>query len=208
MSVFSHCRQDKWEKHADTDKAIDISEDMSLLTLDTILQCAFSYKSNCQTDGWGNFYGSNHQLTGRISWSISFTPTLIWLFFGGTICFYFCSRNTSCNQIISWHKDFRWGFLLFFSSPLFLVSLVRVEAISCKSWAFSGVPTSSETDEYVKAVYTMTDMINVRLTNFPFHNNLIFKICKGLKYRKASQITHTKTGMIQLWPFKTGSNQV
>lgn len=68
--------------------------------------------------------------------------------------------------------------------------------------------TSSGTDDYVKAVYTMTDMINVRLTNFPFHNNLIFSICKGLKYRKASQITHDKTGMIQLWPFKSGSNNV
>lgn len=51
MSVFSHCRQDKWEKHADTDKAFDIAEDISLLTLDTILQCTCSYKSNCQIDG-------------------------------------------------------------------------------------------------------------------------------------------------------------
>lgn len=54
----------------------------------------------------------------------------------------------------------------------------------------------SETDEYVKAVYQMTDMINVRLTNFPFHNDLIFSLCKGLKYRKARQITHTQTGTI------------
>lgn len=81
---------------------------------------------------------------------------------------------------------------------IFPAALVKVEEISCELKAFPGVLTSSGTDDYVKAVYTMTDMINVRLTNFPFHNNLIFSICQGLKYRKAAQITHTKTGTIQL----------
>lgn len=49
--IFTYCWQDKWEKYADTGESVDISEDMSLLTLDTILRCAFSYKSNCQVDG-------------------------------------------------------------------------------------------------------------------------------------------------------------
>ncbi|XP_075040115.1 cytochrome P450 4B1-like [Mixophyes fleayi] len=42
---------DKWEQLIPNQKSVEISHDCSLMTLDTVMQCAFSYKSNCQTGG-------------------------------------------------------------------------------------------------------------------------------------------------------------
>ncbi|XP_011616494.1 cytochrome P450 4T8 isoform X2 [Takifugu rubripes] len=41
---------DKWESYAKTNKPLEVFEYVSLMTLDTILNCAFSYDSNCQTE--------------------------------------------------------------------------------------------------------------------------------------------------------------
>lgn len=49
--LFSCCCQDKWERYANTDKSFELFEHVSLMTLDSILKCAFSYDSNCQTEG-------------------------------------------------------------------------------------------------------------------------------------------------------------
>uniref|UniRef100_A0A8B9PKI3 CP4B1 protein n=1 Tax=Apteryx owenii TaxID=8824 RepID=A0A8B9PKI3_APTOW len=40
---------DKWEKRNTQRKTMEIFQDMSLMTLDTIMKCAFSYDTNCQT---------------------------------------------------------------------------------------------------------------------------------------------------------------
>lgn len=48
---FCH-EQDKWECHANTDKPFELFEQISLMTLDTIMKCAFSHKSNCQAERW------------------------------------------------------------------------------------------------------------------------------------------------------------
>ncbi|KAL7394038.1 hypothetical protein ABVT39_019743 [Epinephelus coioides] len=47
---------DKWESYANTSKSFELFEHVSLMTLDTILKCAFSYSSNCQTKGGSNAY--------------------------------------------------------------------------------------------------------------------------------------------------------
>lgn len=52
---FSCHWQHKWECYANTDKPFELFEQMSLMTLDTIMKCAFSYKSNCQTKRWDLF---------------------------------------------------------------------------------------------------------------------------------------------------------
>ncbi|XP_075907077.1 cytochrome P450 4B1-like [Nelusetta ayraudi] len=46
----------KWECYANTDKPFELFEALSLMTLDTIMKCAFSYKSNCQTKSETNTY--------------------------------------------------------------------------------------------------------------------------------------------------------
>uniref|UniRef100_A0A8C8RAA6 Cytochrome P450 n=1 Tax=Pelusios castaneus TaxID=367368 RepID=A0A8C8RAA6_9SAUR len=41
---------DKWEQLITQDKSLELFEHVSLMTLDSIMKCAFSYQSNCQTD--------------------------------------------------------------------------------------------------------------------------------------------------------------
>ncbi len=41
----------KWQKHAKNGEPVRVFQDISSMSLDTILQCAFSFKSNCQLDG-------------------------------------------------------------------------------------------------------------------------------------------------------------
>lgn len=46
-SVLSH--QDKWKTYANTNETFELFKDVSLMALDTIMKCAFSQNSNCQT---------------------------------------------------------------------------------------------------------------------------------------------------------------
>ncbi|XP_075615584.1 cytochrome P450 4B1 isoform X2 [Balearica regulorum gibbericeps] len=40
---------DKWEKKNTERKSVELFQDVSLMTLDSIMKCAFSYNTNCQT---------------------------------------------------------------------------------------------------------------------------------------------------------------
>lgn len=42
--------QDKWEHYANTNKSFELFEHVSLMTLDSIMKCAFSHNSYCQTE--------------------------------------------------------------------------------------------------------------------------------------------------------------
>ncbi|XP_034029938.1 cytochrome P450 4B1-like [Thalassophryne amazonica] len=46
----------KWENYAKSQKSFELFEHVSLMTLDSILKCAFSCNSNCQTEGGTNAY--------------------------------------------------------------------------------------------------------------------------------------------------------
>ncbi|XP_040899923.1 cytochrome P450 4B1 [Toxotes jaculatrix] len=56
MSDSAKTMLDKWESYADTNESFELFEHVSLMTLDSILKCAFSYSSNCQTEGGTNAY--------------------------------------------------------------------------------------------------------------------------------------------------------
>ncbi|XP_030250031.1 cytochrome P450 4T8 isoform X1 [Sparus aurata] len=56
MSDSTKTMLDKWESYANTDKSFELFEHVSLMTLDSILKCAFSHNSNCQTEGGTNAY--------------------------------------------------------------------------------------------------------------------------------------------------------
>ncbi|XP_041797693.1 cytochrome P450 4B1 [Chelmon rostratus] len=56
MSDSTKTMLDKWERYANTDKSFELFEHVSLMTLDSILKCAFSHNSNCQTEGGTNAY--------------------------------------------------------------------------------------------------------------------------------------------------------
>uniref|UniRef100_A0A8D3DCN7 Cytochrome P450 4B1-like n=1 Tax=Scophthalmus maximus TaxID=52904 RepID=A0A8D3DCN7_SCOMX len=56
MSDSAEIMLDKWESFAYTNQSFELFEQVSLMTLDSILKCAFSYNSNCQTEGGTNAY--------------------------------------------------------------------------------------------------------------------------------------------------------
>ncbi|KAK2844848.1 hypothetical protein Q5P01_011507 [Channa striata] len=56
MADSAKTMMDKWERYAKTNESFELSEHVSLMTLDSILKCAFSYNSNCQTVGGSNTY--------------------------------------------------------------------------------------------------------------------------------------------------------
>lgn len=43
---------DKWEQLAGQDSSIEIFQHISLMTLDTVMKCAFSHNGSVQVDGW------------------------------------------------------------------------------------------------------------------------------------------------------------
>ncbi|XP_078143201.1 cytochrome P450 4B1-like [Centroberyx gerrardi] len=47
---------DKWEGHAKTNVSFELFEYVSFMSLDSIMQCAFSYNSNCQNEGGTSAY--------------------------------------------------------------------------------------------------------------------------------------------------------
>ncbi|MGH0144616.1 UNVERIFIED_CONTAM: hypothetical protein FKN15_005811 [Acipenser sinensis] len=49
-------KQDKWEKLAEKEESMEVYQHISLMTLDSIMKCAFSYHSNCQTESGTNSY--------------------------------------------------------------------------------------------------------------------------------------------------------
>ncbi|XP_074509229.1 cytochrome P450 4T8 [Sebastes fasciatus] len=56
MSDSAKTMLDKWESHANNNEPLELFHHVSLMTLDSILKCAFSYDSNCQTDSGTNAY--------------------------------------------------------------------------------------------------------------------------------------------------------
>ncbi|NWR49831.1 CP4B1 protein, partial [Regulus satrapa] len=47
---------DKWDKRITERKSVELFQDVSLMTLDTIMKCAFSFNSNCQTQSNSHYY--------------------------------------------------------------------------------------------------------------------------------------------------------
>ncbi|NXB03739.1 CP4B1 protein, partial [Cnemophilus loriae] len=47
---------DKWDKRITETKSVELFQDVSLMTLDSIMKCAFSFNSNCQTQSDSHYY--------------------------------------------------------------------------------------------------------------------------------------------------------
>nr|XP_033772205.1 cytochrome P450 4B1-like [Geotrypetes seraphini] len=55
MSDSTKIMLDKWEKFANKDKSVELFQYVSLMTLDSILKCAFSCNSNCQNESGSSY---------------------------------------------------------------------------------------------------------------------------------------------------------
>ncbi|NXM73458.1 CP4B1 protein, partial [Serilophus lunatus] len=47
---------DKWDKRSTERKPVELFQDVSLMTLDSIMKCAFSFNSSCQTQSNSHYY--------------------------------------------------------------------------------------------------------------------------------------------------------
>ncbi|XP_020843327.1 cytochrome P450 4A11 [Phascolarctos cinereus] len=56
MADSARVMLDKWEKLSYQPLSLEISEHVSLMTLDSLMKCAFSHQSNCQMDRHSNLY--------------------------------------------------------------------------------------------------------------------------------------------------------
>ncbi|XP_071606311.1 cytochrome P450 4A25-like isoform X1 [Heliangelus exortis] len=56
MSESVKVMLDKWEKKISQRKSVEIFKDVSLMALDSIMKCAFSYNANCQTESNSDYY--------------------------------------------------------------------------------------------------------------------------------------------------------
>ncbi|XP_069498349.1 cytochrome P450 4B1-like [Ambystoma mexicanum] len=77
VKLTSECTNvmlDKFESLIDTDKSIELFEHVSLMTLDTILKCAFSYRSNCQTDSKNPYIQAIYDLSYLVDQRFRFFP--------------------------------------------------------------------------------------------------------------------------------------
>uniref|UniRef100_A0A8C8VF35 Uncharacterized protein n=1 Tax=Pelusios castaneus TaxID=367368 RepID=A0A8C8VF35_9SAUR len=65
---------DKWEQLITQDTSVELFGHVSLMTLDSILKCAFSYESNCQTNRSNSYIQSVFELTFQMNYRIWYLP--------------------------------------------------------------------------------------------------------------------------------------
>ncbi|XP_061770989.1 cytochrome P450 4B1 [Nerophis ophidion] len=75
------------------------------------------------------------------------------------------------------------------------VSLMALDSILKCAFSYdSNCQTESGTNIYIKSVYELADLINLRLRIFPYHNNLVFYLSPhGFRYRRACKVAHSHT---------------
>ncbi|XP_031145246.1 cytochrome P450 4B1 [Sander lucioperca] len=75
------------------------------------------------------------------------------------------------------------------------VSLMTLDSIlKCAFSDNSNCQTDSGTNAYIKAVYELSNLINLRFRTFPYHNDLIFYLSPhGFRYRKACKVAYSHT---------------
>uniref|UniRef100_A0A452HJQ2 Cytochrome P450 family 4 subfamily B member 1 n=1 Tax=Gopherus agassizii TaxID=38772 RepID=A0A452HJQ2_9SAUR len=75
MAESTKVMLDKWEWLITVDKSVELFEHVSLMTLDSIMKCAFSCHSNCQTDRDSDYYiKAVYDLTYLVFHRIRFFP--------------------------------------------------------------------------------------------------------------------------------------
>ncbi|XP_061676202.1 cytochrome P450 4B1 isoform X2 [Syngnathoides biaculeatus] len=75
------------------------------------------------------------------------------------------------------------------------VSLMTLDTIMKCAFSYnSNCQTESGTNEYIKSVYELTNLINLRFRIFPYHNDLIFYLSPhGFRHRRACKVAHGHT---------------
>ncbi|XP_069837669.1 cytochrome P450 4A25-like [Dendropsophus ebraccatus] len=74
MSDCANVMLDKWEQLVHDKKPVELFHHVSLMTLDTIMKCAFSNESDCQLDGKNEYIRAVFELTELVQHRTRFIP--------------------------------------------------------------------------------------------------------------------------------------
>ncbi|XP_058244776.1 cytochrome P450 4B1-like isoform X2 [Hemibagrus wyckioides] len=74
------------------------------------------------------------------------------------------------------------------------VSLMTLDSIMKCAFSCQSNCQTERTNPYIKAVYELCYLVNLRFRVFPYHNDIIFHLSPhGYRYRRACKIAHTHT---------------
>ncbi|KAF7645499.1 hypothetical protein LDENG_00203600 [Lucifuga dentata] len=78
------------------------------------------------------------------------------------------------------------------------VSLMTLDSIMKCAFSYnSNCQNEGGASEYIKAVYELSNLINLRMRIFPYHNDFIFHLSPhGFRYRKACKVSRSHTEKI------------
>ncbi|XP_014022825.1 cytochrome P450 4B1 [Salmo salar] len=92
------------------------------------------------------------------------------------------------------HSKFDESFELFEHVSLMTLDSIMKCAFSSNTNCQTVQGGESGTNSYIKAVYELSDLVNVRFRIFPYHSEWIFQLSPhGYKYRKACNVAHSHT---------------
>ncbi|XP_068095202.1 cytochrome P450 4B1-like [Hyperolius riggenbachi] len=74
MSDCANVMLDKWEQMVSDKKPLEMFQYVSLMTLDTIMKCAFSYESNCQNNSENAYIKAVYDLSYIVDFRFIFLP--------------------------------------------------------------------------------------------------------------------------------------
>ncbi|KAG9468810.1 hypothetical protein GDO78_021905 [Eleutherodactylus coqui] len=77
VSLMSDCvtvMLEKWERLIPDGNPVELFQHVSLMTLDTIMKCAFSYESNCQMDSENAYIKAVYDLSQLVDFRMYFLP--------------------------------------------------------------------------------------------------------------------------------------
>ncbi|XP_068095205.1 cytochrome P450 4B1-like isoform X2 [Hyperolius riggenbachi] len=74
MSDCANVMLDKWERLVPEKNPVELFHHVSLMTLDTIMKCAFSYQSNCQTDSENAYIKAVYDLSYLVDYRFTCIP--------------------------------------------------------------------------------------------------------------------------------------
>ncbi|XP_053350729.1 cytochrome P450 4A6-like isoform X2 [Clarias gariepinus] len=77
------------------------------------------------------------------------------------------------------------------------VSLMTLDSIMKCAFSYQSNCQTERSNPYIKAVYELCDLVNLRFLAFPYQNDIIFHLSPhGYRYRKACRIAHTHTDKV------------
>ncbi|XP_012817051.1 cytochrome P450 4B1 [Xenopus tropicalis] len=74
MADCSNVMLDKWDKEISDKKPVELFHHVSLMTLDSIMKCAFSYHSNCQNNSENKYIKAVYELSYLVDHRFTFLP--------------------------------------------------------------------------------------------------------------------------------------